>query len=500
MSAIESACDDRLNFLMIDEQTRESLSQLVPLIETGLKPILDAFYQHIFQWPELRGKFGEGPHVERIKQAQAEHWQILFSGVFDENYFSHAADIGKTHERRAIEPRYYVGGYCFSLTRIVRLLVAHYIPAEVSVKKTLFGSKSLSSLEARRTQLCEALDAVLKAVFLDMDMAITVYNDAIHKTASDKLSASLHDILDKVSDVDTNIATVASAVHQSTGNISEVLRASKLIEENARNVGENANKMSSNMQTVALSSEEMSGSVNTVASAMEEMGASLQEVARNTNSASEIASQATQKAETTREIVANLDMAAQEIGKIVDIIKNIAAQTNLLALNATIEAASAGAAGKGFAVVANEVKELAKQSALASDQIRQQIETMQNNTSESMEAIKGITDIIADINHINNTIATAVKEQTFTVSEIVRSVAHVAEGARDVSSNVQEAADLSRDVARQVESSQVNIHEITQNIVELNQGTEEIAKTSGEVALRASQITEGLRKTLVQSV
>lgn len=499
MSAVEFSRDDRLNFLMIDAQTQKSLAEASPVIENELKAILDAFYQHIFQWPELRQKFGAEARVEQVKQAQAEHWKLLFSGTFDTNYLAHTTEIGKTHERKAIDPRYYIGGYCFSLTRIVKVLIEQYIPSEVPGSKGLFGAKKTVDMGERKEKLWQALDGVLKAVFLDMDMAITVYNDAIHKTASEKLSSSLHDILDKVSDVDTNIATVASAVHQSTGNLSEVLRASKLIETNVKTVGDNANKMSSNMQSVAASSEEMSSSIHTVASAMEQMGASLQEVARNTSSASQIANQAAERAETTRTIVTNLDMAAQEIGKIVDIIKNIAAQTNLLALNATIEAASAGEAGKGFAVVANEVKELAKQSASASDQIRNQIETMQNNTGESIEAINTITGIISDINEINNTIAAAVTEQTYTVSEIVKSVTQVAHGARDVSSNVQEAADLSQSVAMQVESSQVNIHEITQNIVELNQGTEEMARTSGEVALRASQITEGLRQTLLHS-
>lgn len=500
MSEHETSQGSRLAFLQIDQQTRETLSQVAPIIGASLKPTLDAFYQHIFQWPMLRQKFSDAQRVEQVKLAQIAHWQRLFSGSFDQHYFSDTTEIGKTHERKAIEPRYYLGGYCFTLTQIVKLLVEHYLPEQPQLKKGLFGAKAVSfDVVSHRAELSDSLNAVLKAVFLDMDMAIEVYNDAIRQTANDKLSTSLHDILGKVSDVDTNIATVASAVHQSTGNISEVLRASKRIEENVRSVGDNANKMSSNMQTVALSSEEMSTSINTVASAMEEMGASLQEVARNTGSASDITRQATEKAETTRAIVHNLDEAAQEIGKIVDIIKNIAAQTNLLALNATIEAASAGEAGKGFAVVANEVKELAKQSALASDQIREQIEAMQHNTRQSMEAISGITEIIGDINEINNTIAAAVKEQTMAVSEIVQSVTQVAEGARGVSDHVQEAAVLSQSVASQVEASQVNIHGITQNIVELNHGTEEMSRTSGEVALRASQITEGLRQTLLQS-
>jgi methyl-accepting chemotaxis protein len=138
----------------------------------------------------------------------------------------------------------------------------------------------------------------------------------------------------------------------------------------------------------------MSQSVNTVAAAVEEMSASLTEVSKNASRGAQVSREAQQNAENTIVNVDNLGQAAQEIGNVIDVIKNIASQTNLLALNATIEAASAGEAGKGFAVVANEVKELAKQSAEATEDIRHRVEQIQQNTNKAIGAIRLITDTI----------------------------------------------------------------------------------------------------------
>ncbi|MDH4379634.1 MAG: methyl-accepting chemotaxis protein [Vampirovibrionales bacterium] len=199
--------------------------------------------------------------------------------------------------------------------------------------------------------------------------------------------------------------------------------------------------------SVAVAVEQTNGNIQTVAGAIEEMSASLSEVSKNTAHASHMSDQASIKASETATILNQLGESARNIGKVVEIIKGIASQTNLLALNATIEAASAGDAGRGFAVVANEVKALANQSAKATEDIRNQIENIQNITESSVDATNAITKIIQDVNDINTQIASAVEEQTATIHEISNNVSEVANGSREMGQKSSQAASRSNSIA-----------------------------------------------------
>ncbi|NWH09348.1 MAG: HAMP domain-containing protein [Alphaproteobacteria bacterium] len=187
---------------------------------------------------------------------------------------------------------------------------------------------------------------------------------------------------------------------------------------------------------VASSAQEASANVTTVSSAAEELTSSIQEITRQVSSSVNVTARAVEEAGRTNEEVAGLSNAAQKIGDVVKLISDVAGQTNLLALNATIEAARAGEAGKGFAVVASEVKNLANQTAKATEEISQQILAMQNATKESVAAILGIGKTIEEINHITATIAAAVDEQGAATREIARSVELAAQGTADVAQNI----------------------------------------------------------------
>jgi methyl-accepting chemotaxis protein len=166
------------------------------------------------------------------------------------------------------------------------------------------------------------------------------------------------------------------------------------------------------------------------------MSASVKEIAKNANDAARVATSAVKVAEDTNRTVAKLGESSVQIGKVIKVITSIAQQTNLLALNATIEAARAGEAGKGFAVVANEVKELAKQTAVATEDISGKIEAIQSDTKSAVSAIAEIAKVIGQINDISNTIASAVEEQSATTNEIARNATEAAKGSVDISKNI----------------------------------------------------------------
>ena len=196
------------------------------------------------------------------------------------------------------------------------------------------------------------------------------------------------------------------------------------------------NETSAQAGRAAAASEQVSRNVQAVAAGAEQMGASIREIAQNANEAARFASQATAVATQTNDSVARLGASSQEIGNVVKTITSIAEQTNLLALNATIEAARAGEAGKGFAVVAGEVKELAQETARATDDIARRVEAIQVDTVGAVEAISRISGIIASINDYQLTIASAVEEQTATTNEMSRSVNEAAAGSNEITVNI----------------------------------------------------------------
>ena len=211
-----------------------------------------------------------------------------------------------------------------------------------------------------------------------------------------------------------------------------------------------AEEMSINMRNVAESTDGMSHTIRTVASSVEEMNQTIREIARNAEKSATVASEAAQLVEVSNSKITVLGTAADEIGKVIEVIQDIAEQTNLLALNATIEAARAGEAGKGFAVVATEVKELAKQTAAATDDIRARIEAMQNSTGEAVDSIKAISEVIHHVNEVSRTIASAVEEQSITTRQISDNVTTTATAAESVARGVQETATASREITQNI--------------------------------------------------
>jgi methyl-accepting chemotaxis protein len=210
----------------------------------------------------------------------------------------------------------------------------------------------------------------------------------------------------------------------------------------------NANETEMQANVVSAASEQVSRNVASVATASEQMQASIREISKNASDSARVAKNAVDVAQATTATMKKLGDSSMEIGNVIKVITSIAQQTNLLALNATIEAARAGEAGKGFAVVANEVKELAKQTAKATEDISSRIEAIQGETTGAVAAIEEISAIINEINGMSNSIASAVEEQSVTTNEISRSVTEAAQGVNDIAKNIVHVASAARNTTQ----------------------------------------------------
>lgn len=284
---------------------------------------------------------------------------------------------------------------------------------------------------------------------------LTMRLEAKSKDEVGEMALWFNTFISKLQDIIKQIAHNSASVDSSSADLmrisGELSNGAEDTSQRAGNVATASEEMSANLQTVAAAMEQSSTNANMVASAAEEMSSTINEIAENAEKARSVSTEAVEQSESAAKKMSELEQAAEKISRVTEAITEISEQTNLLALNATIEAARAGEAGKGFAVVANEIKELAKQTAEATLDIKGQIEEVQQTTKSTGLEIDQIGRVISGVNEIVATIATAVEEQTAATKEIANNISQASQGIQEVNENVSQssivAADITRDIA-----------------------------------------------------
>lgn len=410
-----------------------------------------------YNWPKL------GEDEGQPKQSYVKHfkqWNLaIVTGVYID-------DIDKAIEKKQKEIRSAIKKQIYQQAGVVAVLVA--LAMVIAYPVVAVGIvKPIRSIVSMLQDIAQG----------EGDLTRRIIDNSGDETA--EMANWFNQFIGQVQKIIQDVAANAESVSNSSRSLAslsdEMAESAAQTSNTTGSVAAATEEMSSNMNSVAAAMEEASTNVSMVAAATEEMSSTINEIAENTEKAREITSSAVSRTSRASSQVGELGRAAREIGQVVEAITEISSQVDLLALNATIEAARAGDAGKGFAVVAGEIKELARQTAEASGEIKTRVEGIQLNTEGTVAEINDVSDVVNDINSIVSTIATAVEEQSATTREIVSNVSQASIGLGEVNENVAQSSQVSSDIAGEIGSVTQAAEGISSSCAQVNDSSQELA-------------------------
>ncbi len=431
--------DERLQFMGLDHAARNHLRGLSAIVTKAIGPALDAFYKRLMSVPATARFFRDTQHTRAAKSRQEQHWAAILSGDFGEEYAGRVKAIGHTHARLGIEPRWYIGGYA--------LLAEAFVKATIEARwpKFALGGRGCDETAAETS-------ALVKAIMLDMDLAISTYIDALEQERRKLEEARATDMRHRAEAMQAlaealrrlSAGDLASRLEQklapefdeTRGNFNAAVGK---LQDALKEVGGGVGSIATGTREIAQASddlakrtEQQAASLEQSAAALDQITATVNKAAEGTAHASQVAVQANAHADQASQVVASaveamhaIETSSSEISKIIGVIDEIAFQTNLLALNAGVEAARAGEAGRGFAVVASEVRALAQRSADAAKEIKTLIAASEGQVargvdlvSETGEALQRIMRQVREISTVIAAIAAGAQEQATGLQEV----------------------------------------------------------------------------------
>lgn len=405
--------DQLLDFFGLTVSSHNDLADAWTMVEPHIDTVLDDFYGRLDRFPNLSEVLEHGPGVAQLKKAQKDHWKILLNADFSPAYLERARRIGIAHVHVGLTPEWYIGSYSHLLSALVGHIFVY--------GSTLFG---------RNDKASRAASALIRAVMMDMRLALDAYTNLAGEEKRREESRAMAEFIENEMNTAARLATDENKA---------LISASTSMNATMEGIRSDA-------QAIDASVRAASESIQAVSDAAAEMADSSAETGRSADAAAHHVEEAVAKSDDAGRVILALNEVSGRVASGLELIQGIAKQTNLLALNATIEAARAGELGKGFAVVAHEVKDLAKRTEVAANEITVQVEDISTTVRAAVEAMESIGTSIESIRGVTLSVQTTAQNQ-------VRASQEISQAAAIAAANAQEAENATMAIAGEVDSS-----------------------------------------------
>jgi len=474
MTTSADGLHDRLDFIGLDAAASSRLRSMQDFIAKSIGPALDTFYAKVRQTPDVARFFSDERHMSGAQSRQADHWRIITEGRFGAEYAEGVRKIGETHARLGLEPQWYIGGYALVLEQLIKASVARWWP---SLKR-----------RTRPEDMADSIGVLVKATLLDMDLAISIYLDALEakrqKAEAERAAVeaqqaramqALTEALGHLANGDLarrldaelspEFAGVKSDFNDAVMHLADAMRR---VADASQGIRSGADEISMASDDLSRRTEQQAASLEETAAALHQLTESVRKAAGGAREASGMATEAREEASRSSGVVdravaamGEIDRSSKQIGQIIGVIDEIAFQTNLLALNAGVEAARAGDAGRGFAVVASEVRALAQRSADAAKEIRDLI-------TQSAKQVDAGVGLVAETGDALSRIAERVVQIDARVADIAASAEEQSRALVEVNAAISQMDGVTQQNAAMVEQATAAAHSLRRETSELN--------------------------------